>query len=102
MSLYPIVIVTPHLQSAVERPGDGDALGLGLARRDGALKLVQVPVLLQLLHQALQKRKDMKEAIRPNGLMEDGAKKDIASDMGYQEWVPDVVTAFEACEVQVI
>ena len=63
MSLYPIVSVTSvivadplsHLQSAVERPGDGDALGLGLARRDGALKLVQVPVLLQLLHQALQK-----------------------------------------------
>ena len=66
MSLYPIDI--PHLQSAVERPGDGDALGLGLARRDGALKLVQVPVLLQLLHQALQK--GYKEAIRPNGLME--------------------------------
>ena len=43
-----------------------------------------------------------KEAIRPNGLMEDGAKKEITSDMGYQEWVPDVVTAFEACEVQVI
>ena len=45
----------PHLQSTVERPGNGDALGLGLARRDGSLQLVQVTVLLQLLYQALEK-----------------------------------------------
>ena len=46
----------PHLQSTVERPGNGDALGLGLARRDGSLQLVQVTVLLQLLYQALERQ----------------------------------------------
>ena len=45
-----------HLQSTVERPGNGDALGLGLARRDGSLQLVQVTVLLQLLYQALERQ----------------------------------------------
>lgn len=34
-------------------PGDGDTLGVAVLRADGLLQLVQLPRLLQLLHQAL-------------------------------------------------
>ena len=61
------MIITPraHLQSTVERPGNGDALCLGLARRDGPLQLVQVTVLLQLLHEALERKGGIASYLRP-------------------------------------